>query len=412
MKRKKKIRYIFFLAVIAVILVPGCVSEEKEGAVIGDEGITVDTPETTDYISDKEGEESGTGETENEQFIYKMNESFIVNYNEVFEKNEVFLKPYDPMYETQLEMPDCIIREEDIVGEFCEGFPGELQQLLVYFNDSIYNALPEESDMLRTYWADSESEITDFTPADLPMDVDPPYNVTNYRPRPVDIDSDGEEEYIQDRLFDGYLQTTVLEYDDECGLYIIGQGTLRDMGAKYWQSFVMDYEGTKYILLENLLVCQNETYDGETTGDLGKTWNVMAVNRELAGYTLNEIYSGEGEDIDYLAGLDLENLENNVEHYSSSEGAGAYIDLKAWDCGDWWMFWVCDWEREYNGKTYLYVVSDFSHMGGWPCDLLLTVFEEGEDCMEAVKVYYFAAHYRLSLDHVEYDTDWGDMFNQ
>lgn len=73
---------------------------------------------------------------------------------------------------------------------------------------------------------------------------------------------------------------------------------------------------------------------------------------------------------------------------------------------------VYDWEREYDGKTYLYVLSDFSHMGGWPCDLLLTVFEEGEVCMEAVKIYYFAAHYRLSLENVEYDTDWGNMYNQ
>lgn len=36
---------------------------------------------------------------------------------------------------------------------------------------------------------------------------------------------------------------------------------------------------------------------------------------------------------------------------------------------------VYDWERKCVEKTYLYVVSDFSHMGGWPCDLLLTVFE-------------------------------------
>lgn len=407
----KKVRYIFIIA--AVILISGCVSEEKEDAVVGEEENVVieeetgaaDTLEMAENIPADEGEESSTEETENEQFRYKMNESFIVNYNEVFEKNEVFLKPYDPVYETTLEMPDCIIREEDIVGEFCEEFPEEMQQLLVYLNDSIYNPLPEESDMMWTYWAESESEIT---VADLPMDVDPPYNVTNYGPRSADIDSDGEEEYIQDRLFDGYLQTTVLEYDDERGLYIIGQGTVRDMGAKYWQSFVMDYEGTKYIMLQNLLVCWNETYDEEATGDSGKPWNVMAVNRETEGYTLNEIYSGEGEDIDYLAGLDLENPENNAEQYSFSEGDGAYnISPGLWDCGDWWMCWVCDWEREYNGKTYLYVVSDFSHMGSWPQDLVLTIFEEGEDCMEAVKVYYFAAHYRLSFDHVEYDTDWG-----
>ena len=37
--------------------------------------------------------------------------------------------------------------------------------------------------------------------------------------------------------------------------------------------------------------------------------------------------------------------------------------------------------------------------------------EEGEGCMEAVKIYYFAAHYQLSLENVEYDTDWGDMCN-
>lgn len=424
MKRKKKIKKIFIPVIIAAVLVPGCAAGEEEDAVTGVSGNVAQTFETAEDGLTKEGEESAAEEKENSQFIYEMNEDFIVNFDEVFEKNEVFLKPYDPIYETQLEMPECILREEDIVGEFCEGFPDELQQLLVYNNDSIFNSL-EENDLRRTYRVDIES-IPDYDPAELPMTVDPPDDVCNRGLYAVDIDSDGVAEYVQerdlsDRHFEGYTgtaraydQTTVLEYDDEQGWNIIGQGTVPSMIGSFANLFVLDYEGTKYILLGNLLVCWNGAYDEENSGEEEKPWNVMAVNRELAGYTLNEIYSGEGEDTDYLAGLDLENLENNVERYSSSVGPAPYYGSVVWSCGDWdLMENVYDWEREYDGKTYLYVVSDFSHMGGWPWyDYILTVFEEGEGCMEAVKVYYFAAHYRLSLENVEYDKDWGDMCNQ
>lgn len=434
---KRKIRNISIFIAIAAILVCGCISRAGEDTVTGDTGNVEDNVETTEEISadtiggvednsvedEAESVENSSEETENTQFVYEMNESFIVNFNEVFSENEVFIKPYDPIYETNLEMPECIIREEDIIGEFCEGFPYELQQLLVYHNDSIYNNL-EESDLRSTYRADIEN-ISNYDPADLPMTVNPPDEVCNYGLYAVDIDSDGVMEYIQernlyDRHFEGYtgyaqvyLQTTVLEYNDEQGWNIIGQGTCPIKIARYANSFVLNYEGTKYILLGNVLVCRNEAYDEETFGDEEKPWNVMAVNRELAGYTLNEIYSREGEDIDYLAGLDLENLESSMEQYSSSDRAGTYCSSRVWYCGDWSMEYVYDWEREYDGKTYLYVVSDFSHMGGWPWhDLLLTVFEEGEDCMEAVKVYYFAAHYCLSLENVEYDTDWCDMCDQ
>lgn len=427
MKRKKKIKKIFISVISAAVLVSGCTFGEEEDAVTGVSGNDAQTLETAEDGSDKEGEESGESaaeEAENTQFIYKMNEDFIVNFDEVFAKNEVFLKSYDPIYETQLEMPECILREEDIVGEFCEGFPEEMQQLLIYNNDNILNSL-EEQDLRRTYWADIE-EIPDYDPAELPMTVDLPDDVCNRGLDAIDINSDGVVEYVQerelsDRHFEGYTgtarayeQTTVLEYDDEQGWNIIGQGTVPSMIGSFGNHFILDYEGTKYILRGNLLVCWNGAYDGENSGDEEKPWNVMAVNRELAGYTLNEIYSGEGDETDYLAGLDLENPENNVERYFSSEGPVPYRGSRAWSCGDWdLMTSVYEWERELDGKTYLYVVSDFSRMGGWPWyDLLLTVFEEGEDCMEAVKIYYFAAHYRLSLENVEYDTDWGDMCNQ
>lgn len=404
------------ICLFILLLLSGCGNPygKKEDVVTEDAGNAADTFETVEdnpVGEEAESVETSLEETENAQFIYEMNENFIVNFNEVFSENEVFLKPYDPIYETHLEMPECIIREEDIVGEFCEGFPDELQQLLVYHNGSIYNELPEESDLLLTYRVYPEY-IPDYNPADLPLAVDPPDDVSNMGLSTVDIDSDGEEEYIHERIVGSYWQTTVLEYDDELGWNIIGQGTLPYMIARYANSIILDYEGKKYIMLGNVLVCRNEAYDGEASGDEEKPWNVMAVNRELAGYTLNEIYSGEGEDVDYLAGLDLENLESSMERYYSSDRSGAYFRLGVWDCGDWWMDRVYDWEREYDGKTYLYVVSDFSHMGGWPWyDLLLTVFEEGEGCMETVKIYYFAAHYQLSLENVEYDTDWGDMCN-
>ncbi|MGN0495866.1 MAG: hypothetical protein ACI4GW_06540 [Lachnospiraceae bacterium] len=158
-----------------------------------------------------------------------------------------------------MEMPECIIREEDIVGEFCEGVPVELQQLLVYHNGSIYNELPEESDLLLTYRVYPEY-IPDYDPADLPLAVGPSDDVSNMGLSTVDIDSNGEEEYMHERTVGRCWQTTVLEYDDEYGWNIIGQGTISYMIARYANSIILDYEGKKYIMLGNVLVCQNEAY--------------------------------------------------------------------------------------------------------------------------------------------------------
>lgn len=418
MKIRKKTRNIVTVIAIAAILVFGCTSEDmaadnpgekKENAVIVDAENVADLLEAAGDSTIGEGDESGgsaAGGTENTEFMYDMDGNFIVNYNEVFAENEIFGDQH-PVLDVPLEVPDCIIREEDIVGEFCEGFPEVLQQYLIFNNDSIHSISPEEAAILRSYNADYEKISYDGS-SGLPIDqlldqleqlgVDTGWSCLEA----VDIDSDGEDEYI---FFGGvigvgdvyYRQVTVLEYDDEYGWNIIGHGT-----APYSAAFacILDYEGTKYILLGKLLVCWNDEYDG-TTSDDEKPWNVMAANRELAGYTLNEIYSREGDHTDYLTGIDLENPRNNAERDYLE---GAYY-LTAWDCGEWIMRLNCDWEREFDGKTYLYVASDF-RSGSWPqYDLLITVFEEGEDCMEAVKVYYFAAHYRLSLDIEECDID-------
>ncbi len=408
----KKTRNILIVITIAVILVSACTYEDtavddpdiNEEAAMGDRENAADPIETAEDSTIEEEEESGESaaeETANTEFRYRMDGNFIVNYNEVFAENKIFLDLRETIHEP-FDVPDCIVREEDIIGEFCEGFPEELQQLLVYENDSIHGCPPEGATIWRSYDTDYEI-IHGYEISDFPLDQ-LGEGIGNYSLIAVDIDSDGEEEYIFFRSVEGtgavaYRQMIVMEYDDECGWNIIGYGTAPYTAAV---SDILDYEGTKYILLGKLLVCWNDGYDGTTSDDSEKPWNVMAANRELAGYTLNEIYSREGDHTDYLAGIDLGNPRNNAERDYLSEKA---FSLIAWDCGDWLMRRDCDWEMEIDGKTYLYVASNFNYMG-WPqYDLLLTVFEEGEDCMETVKVYYLAAHYRLSLDKEECGVD-------
>lgn len=424
MKKRKNSRNIFILIAAVTILVSACASGDMaaddtvtDGINIGNEDTVIfDDKNDADILdavteninAEEEGSgERDSGETENAKFIYKMDEDFIVNYHEVFLENRIFLdlrttirEPYD--------VPDCISREEDLIEGFCEGFPEELQRFLIYENDSIDAVSSEERDIRQSYAADCE-EVHDYDISDLPLDQ-LGETTGNYGMDAVDIDADGEDEYIFYRFIEGtagasYSQIIVMEHDGESGWHVIGYGTAPYKGAA---AYVFDYEGTKYIMNVNLLACWNDGYDGAAFDDDEKPWNVMAVNRELTGYTVNEIYSREGDDTDYLAGVDLEDPENNAERdYSMIR---SYV-ATAWDCGDWSMRRVCDWEEEYGGKTYLYVASNFNYMG-WPqYDLLLTIFEEGENSMEAVGVYYFAAHYHLTLEREECGVDgaWNIM---
>lgn len=412
MKKREKTRNLFIFIAIVTIFVSACTYEDaavddpdiNEEAAMGDIENAADPIEIAEDSTIEEGEESresAAEETANTEFRYRMDGNFIVNYNEVFAENKIFLDLRTTIHEP-FDVPDCVVREEDIVGEFCEGFPEKLQQLLIYFNDSIDSIPPEGAAIWQSYAADYE-KITDYEISGLPLEQFGSSVGWGDKLIAVDIDSDGEDEYIDYRYVKDagdvvYCQMIVLEYDDDCGWNIIGYGTAPYAAAV---SGILDYEGTKYILLGKLLVCWNDGYDGTISDDSERPWNVMAANRELAGYTLNEIYSREGDDTDYLAGIDLENPRNNAER-EYSERTYSYT---AWDCGDWIMRRDFDWEREYDGKTYLYVASNFNSMS-WPqYDLLITVFEEGEGCMEAVKVYYFAAHYRLSLDHEECGAD-------
>ena len=395
MKKSKISRNIFIFIAIVTILVSACTLKNAADSL--------EIVEDSTIGEEKESGGSAAGETVNTEFKYHMDGDFIANYNEVFTENKIFLDLRETIHEP-FDVPDCVVREEDIIGEFCEGFPEELQQLLVYENDSI-EGRPQEGDDIRQLYKVDYERITDYETSDLPLDsldslgVD----IVNGSLAPVDFDSDGEDEYINfSHVYGvgavGYMRVIVLDYD-EYGWNIIGHGTAPYAAAV---AYLLEYEGTKYILFGKLLVCWNDEYDGGTSDDSEKPWNVMAANRELAGYTLNEIYSREGDNTDYLTGIDLENPRNNAEREYLSEEAYSLI---AWDCGDWLMRLDCDWEMEYDGKAYLYVVSNFNYMG-WPqYDLLLTVFEEGEDCMEAVKVYYLAAHYRLSLDNEECGVD-------
>lgn len=387
MRKRKTVRNICLNTAILVFLLFGCTSDVtviddadiNENTVIENDENASDILETAEDSTVREEIESGESDsyiTENMEFKYDMDEDFIVNYNEVFAENETF---------AELAVPDNIIRGEDTVGEFCEGFPEELQQILVYCNDSV----SEGDNAWLKYRADyeiiSNDETSDISFADLASDVGDHFSSL----RVIDIDLDGEDEYIavRDTGTSHRIQMIVMKYNDEYHKWgIIGHGTAPFDGAV---TGILEYEGKKYILLGNVLAYWNDEYDRITSDDSEMPWNAMAVNRKVAGYTPVEMYGREEDSIDYLAEIDLENIGNNAERDYYFRG---------WYCGTWYMSREYDWERVYDGKTYLYVVSNFDYIGGWPQDdLLLTIFEEGEDGMEAVKIYYLAAHYKLTF---------------
>lgn len=391
MERKRKFCVKYFIIFILAFLLFGCASNDSINDSINDipmvDGINIEDEEAdilnTDNVvdtaeSDIIGERGSSGEiiAENTEFEYSMSEGFIVNFNEAFMENEIF---------SVLKVPDDIVGEEDIVGEFCEGFPEELQQLLLNNYDSKTEGDDEwKSYLLQDYEIITDDGASNISFDELESDIGDNYNSL----RVVDIDSDGENEYvsIKDVGTAHLTQVDVIKYYDD-RWHVIANGTAYSNGAAVG---ILEYEGDKYILMENVLVCWNSEYDSANTDDI--EWNAMAVNRKVVGYTPNELYSRGEDSIDYLAGVDLENLKNNAERYPIGGSFSGYL-------GTWFMVAEYDWEAEYNGKTYLYVISNFSNMGGFPQDdYLLTIFEEGDGSMEAVKVYYLKGYYCLTFE--------------
>lgn len=395
MRRIKRFQNKCFMIVILAFLLFGCTFDKQMTDDSATGGINIKNEEdeilsekndidslerAEEHINEeeKEGEENAADETDNVEFEYRINDDFVLNYNKVFVENEVF---------TKYTLPDNIVAGEDIVDEYCDGFPEELQQILLYCNDS----KSEGDDAWQAYLADCEKIVNEGTSEiffeELENDVGDSYN-SLYA---IDIDSDGEDEYISIKsVGNAYVtQLDVIKYYND-KWHVIAHGTSYSIGAAVG---ILEYEGNKYILVEDTLACWNDEYDSAEPD--AKKWNVMAVNREAAGYTPNELYSREEDSIDYFTGMDLENIEKNAV---GTMGFG-----RVWECGNWRMLSVCDWEQEYDGKIYLYVVSNFFYMDTFPQDdYLLTIFEESDGCMEVVKVYYLQAQYSLVFEDNQY----------
>lgn len=96
----------------------------------------------------------------------------------------------------------------------------------------------------------------------------------------------------------------------------------------------------------------------------------MGINREITGYTPNEVYSRDGDDIDYLSAVDLEIL--------SSNDTGERSNFNFWNVGGHVYNAAYVWECEYDGKMYQYAVSYEYSMKWYPWhnDAVLTIFEE------------------------------------
>lgn len=374
----------WILAVGMIIVLSGCgteVADDMDGAaegamtVSGEDSIGGETVSGDDIL---ETEEAAVGEvtTDQEEEGYVTSDSQNHSWKPFWEDSEQYSEVFADLPRAGYAVP-----REVAVGDYDERFPEELQQLLVYRYDNI----KEGDDAWEVYQADYEeiiegtelyTELYNETTVQNELTANGAHIISLWA---VDIDSDGEDEYISktERGTGGFLDLDVIDCDN--GWYITAGGYSRDVTGV---ESVLEYEGTYYLLMGSMLACYNDS-----------GWMQVGINREITGYTPNEVYSRDGDDIDYLSAVDLEVL--------SSNGTGERLNFNFWNVGGPVYEAVYVWECEYDGKMYQYAISyEYSRKWyPWHNDAVLTIFEEKEDgSIEAAKVYYLACNYYLYFD--------------
>ncbi|MDE6712799.1 MAG: hypothetical protein K2K20_03605 [Lachnospiraceae bacterium] len=376
----------WFLAVGMIILLSGCgtgAADDPDGAtedmmtVSGEDSIGGETVSGDDI---SETEEAAVGEVStdqgDEEESYVTSDFRYTSCKPFWEDSEQYSEVFADLPLYSFEVP-----REVIVGDYDERFPEELQQLLVYRYDNI----KEGDDAWEAYQADYEEiaegteRYTELYDEIVELEELSYYGGIIVSLWAVDIDSDGEDECISRTAYGTgvIIDMDVIDYDN--GWYITAGGDCRDVTGV---ESVLEYEGTYYLLLDSVLVCYNDS-----------DWMQVGINREITGYTPHEVYSRDGDDMDYLSAVDLEVLSRN--------GTGERLNLNYWNVGGPVYDAEYVWECEYDGKMYQYAISYEHSMKWYPwCDdAVLTIFEEKEDgSIEAVKVYYLASNYYLFFD--------------
>ncbi len=363
------------------------VSEERIDEV---ESIVSESDTTSeDSTKTEELSEMETMEVNNEGF-FVFDENTVVDY-----ENTLYALEFS-YYKT--------MERVVVIDSYLEGYPKELQDVLVEFADDIL----DEGELLNEYRYEGEV-ITKETAGDIPFDaickaISDVYGDASgiySSMKAVDIDGDGVDEYFVEQSvgIGRYVHARVVkEIDGEWVL--IGSGGMFDTAA---YNEVLECNGKLYLLYGNELsywdaTAEQPDWSESMVPGSEEPWKSIQVCREITGYTPTEIYSADTEDTyDYLKDVDLTDLETNKEIEADFRDCWFVADGNSYD--------ICfGWTTENDENRYQYVISENHWEGvrhGLLEDKVLTIFKINEDGKkELVKVYHLAANYNMYFQDV------------
>ena len=371
-------KWIGIILACSVMLQTGCMQNET----IEDE-IDISMEEGASAAIDISTKEE-TADTDNSK-TYIIDKEKIINFEEAFLELDIPNPPND-------------FSRDIIVEDYSKDFPQELQEILIQLNDGIKTG---DEDCWQDYEADYET-ITSDTAGDLPIEdivaaTEELYITYGGTLKVVDIDSDGEDEYIIAGIDGGTShckETYVIKNIDGHWTWI-GGGIAPIRNALHE---ILVYENRYYLLMGDRLAYWNDEaempdWEKELIPGHADCWNTLSVNREVTGYTPHELYSNSQDMVmDVLSQVDLTDLSQNAEKESYGLRGSWKTEHNIYN-----VRYV--WSVNDEAEEYEYVISEFSEFYPFQDDnkdLVLTVTRKTEDGMqEIVKVYYLAANFKM-----------------
>ena len=285
---------------------------------------------------------------------------------------------------------------EVTVGKFSEKFPEELQEILVYRNDNI----EEGNDEWEQYKADY-TIVEAESAGDIPFEeIAAACNSISTDMKMIDIDGDGENEYIVDgSMGTGHIRSVnVIKNVDGSWLQIGGSGIFSNepLGE------ILEYGNRYYLFLVDNLSYWNDKAEPDWARIAASPipgqescWTAVRISREVTDYTPYVVYSDDtqGDIFPLSEKVDLEVFEEEntkkveIESYSDSWHIEGYrLDL------------IRGWEGEYNNEDYKLVTATIYSRRAEIGDVVLTILKEDGNEMKIVKIYYLAANYDFQFE--------------
>lgn len=365
----------FLWTLLGCLLLAGCQKETEEQNAYVRSNTLIDITDRMGCVEVIGAElsielEDVSGRNTNAEKWYSSDN--IVNYDESISAFHAYSNPRDN------------ISREIVLGRYSENFPESLQEVLVCVNDDI----PENDNAWMEYEAECEHEK-------ITLEIDPYPVFEDVDALAVDINSDGEKEYIFSFLDMGtahYTTTTVAGLIDGEWVEIGGYTT------DYRISALLEWENQYYLLMSDCLTYWNsEAEEPKNWKDYpapgqAECWIRLLIEKKVTGYAPLEVYRLESEFTDYLKNVDLTNLESNgTEDIESSA----------------WAYWKGEantflvryaWTQRIEGEEYRYIVSEIISGTDYKSDLLLAVCRQTKDeRMEVIALYYLMANYEIEF---------------